>query len=242
KKGGDHPPHMDATPKGPSVPPTPDILLPLFSRRISNLNVRAPFIVLHPRQRSRRISGRTSPLDAPRTTETTTYASSLSYTCLNFSRIFHRKLKQFPILQYHHVHGDIGEPVRSRKKNDLKNYTGTTTTSSILTSRNASRSWYVPTYAGIIFSTYGGSKSFFTHTFTPRRSCRKFDAFFTTPVVANRRRAGKVLLRGVTFHAKHIHRLLLRPKAPNYELQPNRPRKQCRAVLPRVLCKVSSTH
>ena len=251
---------MDATPKGPPVPPTPDILSPLFSRRISDLNVRAPFSALHQRsQRSRRIS-RHPTLDARRTTGTTAHvASSLSYTCLNFSSLFRRKLKQLPILYLHVLdnnnnHHHHHQPVRSRKSNVRP-----LGVASVLTSRNHTRFRYplattisvgsettdprtgekAATPVTISQSPNEGSRrSFFTPVFTPRRLCRRFDAFFTRPA-AKRPQAVEVLLTGVASRAKHIYRL--RPKAPNSELQPNRSRKQCRAALPRVLCKVSSS-
>lgn len=239
---------MDATPKGPPVPPTPDILSPLFSRRISDLNVRAPFFVLHRPQRSRRISRHPS-LDARRTTEATAYASSLSYTCLNFSRLFRRKLEQLPNLYFHTLDNN-NQPVYSKLNIPAKDRRV-----SILKLKNHYRSWSpwartivssrttasgtrtnVKAFATILLSLNRDRRSFFTLVFTPRRSCHKFDAFFTIPV-AKRFRAEKVLLTGVTFRVKHIYGL--RPKAPNSELQPNRPRKQCRAVPLRVLCKVS---
>ena len=254
---------MDATPKGPPVPPTPDILSSLFSRRISDLNVRTPFSAQHQRpQRSRRIS-RHPTLDARRTTETTAHvASSLSFTCLNFSRLFRRKLKQLPILYLHVLdnnninnnnNNNNNQPVRSRKSNVQP--LGVV---SVLTSRNHIRfrcplarttvgsGTTAPRRTGENATTRvtisqspneGSRRSFFTPVFTPRRSCRKFDAFFTRPA-AKRLQVVEVLLTGVTFRAKHIYRL--RPKAPNSELQPNRSRKQCRAALPHVLCKVSS--
>lgn len=237
---------MDATPKGPSVSPTSDILSSLSSCRISDLNVRAPYSALYRPQRSRRIS-RHPLLDARRTTKTTAYASSLSYTCLNLSRLFCCKLKQLPIL-YLHVLDNNNQPVRSRKLNiRIKNRR-------IATSKSRSRYWCpktiagstktalrtrnnIETFATILNSWNRDKKSFFTLVFTPRRSCRKFDAFFIIQI-AKRFKVEKVLLTDVTFYVKHIYRL--RPKAPNSELQPNRSRKQCRAALPRVLCKVSN--
>lgn len=237
---------MDATPKGPSVSPTSDILSSLPSCRISDLNVRAPYSALYRPQRSRRISRHPS-LDARRTTKTTTYVSSLSYTCLNFSRLFCCKLKQLPIL-YLHVLDNNNQPVHSQKLNIR------TKNRRIATSKNQSRYWFPKTNASSpktalrtrnnieSFSTIlnlwnRDRKSFFTLVFTPRRSCRKFDAFFTTQI-AKRFQVEKVLLTGVTFYVKHIYRL--RPKTPNSELQPNRSHKQCRAALSRVLCKVSN--
>lgn len=240
---------MDATPKGPPVPPTPDILSPLFSRRISDLNARAPFFALHCPQRSRRIS-RHPTLDACRTKETAAYASSLSYTCLNFSRLFRRKLKQLPIL-YLHVADNNNQLLGTRKSNIRSNgktiliaisrrYTGSwcplarTTVDSRTTALVARNN--VTAHVTVSQLSNGSRRSFFTLVFTPRRTCRKFDAFFTKSV-AKSLRAEEVLLTGVTSRAKHIYKL--RPKAPNSELQPNRPHKQCRAALPRVLCKVS---
>ncbi|XP_043584122.1 phospholipid-transporting ATPase ID isoform X2 [Bombus pyrosoma] len=239
---------MDATPKGPPVPPTPDILSPLFSRRISDLNARAPFFVLHCPQRSRRIS-RHPTLDACRTKETAAYTSSLSYTCLNFSRLFRRKLKQLPILYLHIVDNNNQlletrkSNIRSKDKTILitisRKYTGSwcplarTTVDSRTTALAARNN--VTAHVTVSQLSNGSRRSFFTLVFTPRRTCRKFDAFFTKSV-AKRLRAEEVLLTGVTSRAKHIYRL--RPKAPNSELQPNRPHKQCRAALPRVLCKV----
>lgn len=241
---------MDATPKGPPVPPTPDILSPLFSRRISDLNARAPFFALHCPQRSRRIS-RHPTLDACRTKETAAYASSLSYTCLNFSRLFRRKLKQLPNL-YLHVVDNNNQLLGTRKSNIRSNdktiliaisrkYTGSswcplarTTVDSRTTALAAGNN--VTAHVTVSQLSNGSRRSFFTLVFTPRRTCRKFDAFFTKSV-AKRLRAEEVLLTGVASRAKHIYRL--RPKAPNSELQPNRPHKQCRAALPRVLCKVS---
>lgn len=243
---------MDATPKGPPVPPTPDILSPLFSRRISDLNVRAPFSALHQRpQRSRRIS-RHPTLDARRTTETTAHvASSLSYTCLNFSRLFRRKLKQLPILYLHVLDSNNNhQPVRSRKSNirilgvasalTSRNHTrfrcplARTTVGSETTAPRTGENATTPAITISQSPNEGSRRSFFTPVFTPRRSCRRFDAFFTRPA-AKRLQAVEVLLTGVASRAKHIYRL--RPKAPNSELQPNRSRKQCRAALPRVLCK-----
>lgn len=241
---------MDATPKGPPVPPTPDILSPLFSRGISDLNAGASFCAPYRRQRCRRISRHTS-LDARRTTEATAYAPSSSFTCLNFSRLFRCKLKLLPILC---LRVPKNQPVRTRKSN-VATEDGTPT----LTTYKSSRSWcrsavttvrtrtslssssktkraYLP-IATIHHRSNGDSKPFFTLGFTPRPPCPTFDAFSTTPTVNQCRRAGKVLLKGVTYPVKHIYRL--RPKAPNSELQPNRLREQCRAALPRVLCKVS---
>ncbi|XP_046141512.1 phospholipid-transporting ATPase ID isoform X5 [Osmia bicornis bicornis] len=235
---------MDATPKGPPVPPTPDILSPLFSRRISDLNVRVSLDALHRRQRCRRIS-RHPFLDAPHTTGASVHPSSSSYTCLDD---LSPKLKRSTILYSHD--SDNNQPVRPRKLAIIQINRG----ASILTSKRTSRSWCL-LIRTIVFETRTkrtrtnleklntlfsstGDKAFFTLFYIPRRSRRSrstFHAFYTISI-AKHRRADQVLLRSGIISAKHIYRL--RPKAPNFELQPNRPRKQCRAALPRDLCKV----
>lgn len=246
---------MDATPKGPPVPPTPDILSPLSSRGISDLNVTTPFTVLHRRRRHRcrRISRHPS-LDARRKTETAAHASSSSFTCLCFPRLFRRKLKQLPILYLHRATN--GQPVRTRKLTAAV-AAGTPATltsarvarSSCSSARTAVRRIIRRTRGdssvlkrSLIPSAEGGT-SFFTPVFTPRPPGRTFDAFSTTSVASevrgSRRAVEEVLSIGVfAYPAKHIYEL--RPETPNSQPQLHRTaREQCRGALPRVLWKVS---
>lgn len=243
---------MDATPKGPPVPPTPDILPSLFSRGISDLNVTASFRGQH---RRRRISRHPS-LDARRKTEATAHASSSSFTCLNFSRLFRRKLKQLPILYLRRVASSQpvqarnlttvtlnGPPTTEKRSRSWCSSARTTVgTTALRTKRDPAR---IPTISSLLSSS-GVRRPFFTPVFTPRPPSRTFDAFSTTPVASEERGSRRtkeevLLLTGVvSFRAKHIHRL--RPETPKSKSQPNRrPRKQCRAALPRVLCKVSAS-
>lgn len=240
---------MDATPKGPPVPPTPDILSPLFSRRISDLNARVSLDAPHRRQRCRRIS-RHPFLDAPHTTGASVRPSSSSYTCLDDLSPIFRKLKRSPILRSRD--SDNNQPVRPRKLAIVTINRGASILTSVRTNR--SRCLLIRTIVAetrtkrtrtnleklnTLFSSTG-DKEFFTLFYIPRRSRRSrstFHAFYTISIAIHRR-DDQVLLRSGIISAKHIYRL--RPKAPKFELQPNRPRKQCRAAPPRDPCKVSA--
>lgn len=232
KAGGDYPPHMDATPKGSPVPPTPDILSSLSRRGISDLSVVAvsPHRALRCRQR-RRISSRRPPSllalggDRRASRKPLGASSPLSPTCLDPLRLLRPAVE--------------GPSISRRPFN-------------ILETRRRARGSFVaagsetilpvddPTWWHLTTTTLitrrRAAGGFFTHRiFTPRQ--RAFDAYFTT---ADQRRAGRSLrLTAVIFRVDgHIDRL--RPQAPNSRVQPKtKPREQCRAALPRGLCKVS---
>jgi len=221
---------MDATPKEPPVPPTPDILSSLSRRGISDLSVVAVSSrrALRRRQR-RRISSRRPPSllvlggdrHAPRKPPGTSFPTSP--TCLD---------------PFHFLRPAVEGPSISRRlfnvletRRSARGSAVAAGSETILSVDNPTRHLNATTL--IARQTEG---EFFTYRFfTPRQ--RVFDAYFTT---ANQRRAGRSLrLTAVIFRVDgYIDRL--RPQTPNSKVQPKtKPREQCRAVLPRGLCKVS---
>ncbi|XP_076377018.1 ATPase phospholipid transporting 8B isoform X4 [Megalopta genalis] len=245
---------MDATPKGPPVPPTPDILSSLFSRGISDLNL------TRRGQRYRRLSGHHPSLDAGRTTETTAYASPSSSSCTCLYRFSRREPNRPTRPRGPSRVSKIGPGRRrgsivvvialgsgstaTRDKSEA-NHNSFRCRSGSGAGRPATNTG-TPTILTILLylpsatdrRTIATGTTFFTPVFTPRLRCHAFDAFYTTtPADDQSHRARKLrLLRGVDFPVKHIYRL--RPEAPNSVPQPNRTREQCRAALPRVLWKV----
>lgn len=230
KAGGDYPPHMDATPKGPPVPPTPDILSSLSRRGISDLSVVAvsPHRALRCRQR-RRISIRRPPSlfvlggDRRVSRKPLGTSSPLSPTCLDPLRLL-RPAVEGPSISRRLF--NILETRRRARGSFVA--AGSETILSL-----DSPTWHLDTTTLITRQAAG---EFFTHRiFTPRQ--RAFNAYFTT---ADQRRAGRSLrLTAVIFRVDgYIDRL--RPQAPNSKVQPKiKSREQCRAALPRGLCKVS---
>lgn len=231
KAGGDYSPHMDATPKEPPVSPTPDILSSLSRRGISDLSVVAvsPHRALRRRQH-RRIPSRRPPsllvlgggdCHAPRKPLRT--SSPSSPTCLDPLRLLRPAVE--------------GPSISRRLLNTLETRRRTRGSSVAAGSETIlfvdSPTWHLNTTTLITRQAEG---DFFTHrVFTPRQCA--FNAYFTT---ADQRRAGRSLrLTDVIFHVdEYIDRL--RPQAPNSKVQPKtKPREQCRAALPRGLCKVS---
>lgn len=248
---------MDATPKGPPVPPTPDILSSIFSRGISDLNL------TRRGQRYRRLSGHHPSLDAGRATETTAYASPSSSSCTCLYRLSRcesnrptrpRGPSRVPKIRPGRRRGSIvvvitlGSGSTTTHKSE-ENHNSFRCRSGSGTRRPATNNGtptiltillYLPSAADrrITRTTAKATRTtFFTPVFTPRPRCHPFDAFYTTtPADDQPHRARKLrLLRGVDFPVKHIYRL--RPEAPNSVPQPNRTREQCRAALPRVLWK-----
>lgn len=231
KIGGDYPPHMDATPKEPSVPPTPNILSSLSRRGISDLSVVtvSPHRLLYRRQR-RRISSRrylsllffSSGDRCARKPSRT--SSPSSPTCLDPLHSL-RPAVEKSLISRHFF--NVLETGRCTPESSVA--VGSET---ILSVDNPT--WHLNTTTLIIRQAEG---KFFTHrVFTPRQ--RAFDAYFTT---ADQRRAGRSLhLTAVIFRVDgYIDRL--RPQTPNSKVQPKiKPRKQCHAALPRGLCKVSN--
>ncbi|KYM93554.1 hypothetical protein ALC62_15912, partial [Cyphomyrmex costatus] len=229
KTGGDYPPHMDATPKEPPVPPTPDILSSLSRRGISDLNAVAvsPHRTFRRHQRHR-ISSRRYPSllvfggDCCASRKHQRTSSSLSPTCLDSP---------------HFLRHTVEEPSISRRLFNVLE-TGDYARESFVAADSEtilsvySPTWLLNTTTLIIRQAEG---EFFTHcVFTPRA----FDAYFTT---ADQRRTGRSLrLTAVIFRVDgYIDRL--RPQAPNSKIQPKtKLREQCRAALPRGLCKVTT--
>lgn len=217
---------MDATPKGPPVPPVPDILSSLSRRGISDLSVVAvsPRRALHHRQR-RRISSRRPPsllvLGGDRTPrESTRISSPSSPTCLDPLRL---------------LQPTEGPSISRRLFNVLETErlargSSVAAGSETILSVNSS-TWHLNTTSLIACQTEG---EFFTHrVFIPPQPT--FDAYFTT---LDQRRVGRSLrLTAVIFRVDgYIDRL--RPQAPNSKVQPKiKPLKQCRAALPHGLCK-----
>lgn len=169
KTGGDYPPHMDAILKGPSAPPTPDILSLLSSRGISDL-----IVAVSPRRALRRTVSRRPPSSLirganrrPRRTSSSSTSSSLSPTCLDPLRLA------------------VGEsptsccffPEAERRARGSSVAAGSETILS-------GPAWHLAT------TTLTGRRAkgeFFTHRiFTSRR--RAFDAYFT---IIDQRRAGR---------------------------------------------------
>ncbi|XP_025075489.1 uncharacterized protein LOC112552994 [Pogonomyrmex barbatus] len=218
---------MDATPKRPPVPPTPDILSSLSRRGISDLSVVAvsPRRALRHRQR-RRISSRRPPsllfggdCHIPKTSSKTSSLSSP--TCLNFLCLLRPAIEGPSISR--RLFNVFGTERRARGSSVAAG------SETILFINNPT--WHLNTTTLI---TRQAVREFFTHRiFIPRH--RAFDAYFTT---ADQRRAGRSFrLTAVIFRiGGHIDRL--RPEAPNSKVQPKaKPRKQCHAALPRGLCK-----
>lgn len=224
KAGGDYPPHMDAILKGPPAPPTPDILSSLSRRGISDLIVAVP-----PRRALRRIANRRPPSSLARvgvshrprrstsSTSSTSSSSSSSPTCLDPLRLAESPTSCRPFL---------GTERRARGSSVAAG------SETILS--GGGLAWHPAT------TTLTGRRAkgeFFTHRiFTSRR--RAFDAYFT---IIDQRRAGRSHRLTAAFIFRvggHIDRL--RPQAPNWKVQPRtKLREQCRAALPRGLCKVS---
>lgn len=242
---------MDATPKGPPVPPTPDILSSLFSRGISDLNL------TRRGQRYRRLSGHHPSLDAGRTTETTAYASPSSSSCTCLYRLSRCETNQptrprgpsrVPKIRPGRRRGSNvvvitleSDSTATREKSE-ENHNSFRCRSGSGTRRPASDHGTSTILTILLYLPSTADRrttrsTFFTPVFTPRPKCHAFDAFYTTtPADDQPHRARKLrLLRGVDFPVKHIYRL--RPEAPNSVPQPNRTREQCRAALPRVLWK-----
>jgi len=229
KAGGDYPPHMDAIPKGPPVPPTPDILSLLSCRGISDLSVVAvsPHRALRRRQRHRISSRRPHSLlvfggDRHVPTKLLRTSSPLSPTCLDPLRLL------YPTVEGSSISHPFNILETRRRARGSSVAAGSETILSV-----ASLTWHLNTTTLIVRQK---EREFFTHrVFIPRQHV--FDAYFTT---ADQRRVGRSLrLTAVIFRIdRYIDRL--RPQTPNSKVQPKtKPRKQCRAALPRGLCKVS---
>lgn len=227
KAGGDYSPHMDAISKGPPVPPTPDILSSLSRRGISDLNVVAvsPRRALRHHQR-RRVSNRRSPSflvlgdnRAPRKPRT---SSPSSPTCLDPLCLLHPVVEDSSISRRLF---NVLETGLCARRSSVAAGSGT-----ILSVDSPTRRLNTATLI-----SRQAEEEFFTHrVFISHR--RAFDAYFTT---VDQRHAGRSLLTAIIFRVDgHIDRL--RPQAPNSKVQPKiKSREQCRAALPRGLCKVS---
>lgn len=238
KAGGDYPPHMDATLKGPPVPSTPDILSSLSRRGISDLSVAVPRRALRHRQR-RRISSRPPSLlvlgsNRRRTRRRTSFPSaSPSPTCLSSSslrplRLAAAEVSPPPTSSRRRLLGILGGAERHHPRGLFVAAGSETTT----LSGNCRSSREPHATTPLIARTEG---EFFTHSFAPRGG-GAFDARSTTARhYAEQRR--RPLLTAVVLRVGHIDRL--RPQAPNSKVQPKTLREQCRAALPRGLCKVS---
>lgn len=215
KVGGDYPPHMDTTPKGPPIPPTPDILSSLSRRGISDLSiVVVPLRQVLRRHQRCRISSRRPPSLLLRTSSSFTS----SPTCLDPLRPL------CPVIEK--------PPIRRRFFSVLENKC------------RARRSFIAAGSETILFednaTTLGtghrtDGKFCTYHVFIPRR--RVFDAYF---IKADQRRAGRShrLTTAVIFCVgEHIDRL--RPQKRLTRKYSLKLREQCRAALPHGLCKVS---
>lgn len=228
KTGGDYSPHMDATPRGPPVPPTPDILSPLSRRGISDLSVAVPRRALRRRQ-SHRIS-KPPPLlvpggDRPTRRISSSSTSSSSLTCLDLLRP-----PRFTV---------DGLPTTRRLLGIKRCLRGPSVAAGSQTFPYKGRhsAWYrrEPRLDSTTSNARAGGE-FFTHVFTSRRH-RAFDAYFTTTDVGRHRAGRSPRLTIVIFRVGHIDRL--RPQPPNLKVQPKTISEQCRAALPHGLCKVS---
>lgn len=245
KTGGDYPPHMDATPKGPTVPPTPDILSSLSRRGISDLSVALPRRALRRRQR-RRISPPSLLVlggdRSRRRTRGTSSSPTSSHTCLSSAlRPLRSAVESSPPSPRRLLFSILG--VESRQSQGLSVAAGSETTilsgncrRACCPSRDSDITTATTTITTTTTSIVRTKGEFFTHAFAPRR--RAFDARSTTAHHADQRRDGRSLrLTAVILRVGHIDRL--RPQAPNSKVQPKTLREQCRAALPRGLCKVS---
>lgn len=212
---------MDTTPKGPPVPPTPDILSPLSRRGISDLNVIAApphRRALHRRQRCR-ISSRGPPSFLLRTSSSLTSFLS-SPTCLDTLRPLCPAVKRSPT--YRRFLGVLKTKRRFRGSliaagSDKIRLKSNTTILAIDHQANEE------------FCTY--------HVFIPHQC--EFDAYFTT---TDQRHAGRShRLTAVIFRiGEHIDRL--RPQKRLTRKYSLKLREQCLAALPRGLCKVSDLY
>lgn len=218
KVGGDYPPHMDTTPKGPPVPPTPDILSPLSRRGISDLSI----VLVPPRQALRRrqrcrISSRRPPSLLSRTSSSLT--SFPSPTCLDPLR---------PLCPAERP------PIRRRFFSVLEN------------KYRARRSSIAAGSETILFEDNATTLStdrrtdgkFCTfHVFISHRCA--FDAHFT---IADQRRAGRSHRLTIVIFCVDEHIDRLRPQKRLTRKYSLKLRKQCRAALPHGLCKVSDPY
>lgn len=221
KVGGDYSPHMDTTPKGSPVPPTPDILSPLSRRGISDLSVVAvpPHRALRRRQRCQ-ISSRRPPSLLLRTSSLLTSFPS-SPTCLDPLRPLCPKIKRSPTRYRllcvpgtkHRVRGSF---ITAGSETILSG--GDTTV--LTTDRRTDGE----------FCTH--------HVFIPRR--RTFDAYFTTADQRRARRSHRRLTAVIFRVGEHINKL--RPQKRLTRKYSLKLREQCRAALPRGLCKVSDLY
>lgn len=220
KAGGDYPPHMDATPKAPPVPPTPDILSSLSRRGISDLSAVAVSPHRALRQR-RRISSRRPPsaLFGRVSRKPLGTSSPLSPTCLD-------PLGPRPAVEGPSISRRLFDILETRRCGSF------VTAGSETSLPVGSPTWHLN--ATTLITRQQAEREFFTHrVFTPRQ--RAFDAYLTP---ADQRRAGRSLRLTVVIFRVDGYIDRLRPQAPNSKVQP-KPREQCRAALPRGLCKVS---
>lgn len=229
KSGGDYSPHMDATPKGPPVPPTPDILSPLSRRGISDLSVAAPRCALQrhriPRPLPSFVHGGNR-----RTRRTPLSPSPSSPTCLDLLLLL-RPLRLAAegslLLPTSRLLRVLGAKRRPRGSSVAAG------SETIPRSGDPARRRLEPP----VNPAARAEGNFFTRVFTPRRLAA-FDAYFTRARAEQRRAVGRPLrLTAAVLRVGHIDRF--RPQAPNSRLQPKTLREQCRAALPRGLCKVS---
>lgn len=218
KVGGDYPPHMDTTPKGPPVPPTPDILSPLSRRGISDLSVVAVSRRALRRRQRCRISNTRHPSLLLRTSSSLKSFPS-SPTCLDPLR---------PLC-----------PAVERPSIRRRLF-------SFLRTKPHARGSFIAAGSETIFSKGDATTladhrvdgKFCTyHVFIPRR--RAFNAYFTT---ADQRRAERShRLTAVIFRTgEHIDRF--RPQKRLTRKYSLKLREQCRAALPRSLWKVSNLY
>lgn len=219
KVGGDYPPHMDTTPKGPPVPPTPDILSPLSRRGISDLSI----VLVPPRQALRRrqrcrISSRRPPSLLLRTSSSLT--SFPSPTCLDPLRPLCPVTERQPIRR--RFFSILENKYRARRSSIAAG------SETILFEDNATT----------LSTDHRTNRKFCTfHVFISHR--RAFDAHFT---IADQRRTGRSHRLTVVIFCVGEHIDRLRPQKRLTRKYSLKLRKQCRAALPHGLCKVSDPY
>lgn len=220
KVGGDYLPHMDITPKGPPVPPTPDILSPLSCRGISDLSVVA--VPLHRALRHRqrcRISSRRHPSLLLRTSSSLRSFPS-SPTCLDPLRPLCPAVERSPIRR--RLFSVLGTKRHARGSSIAAG------SETILSGGDAKT----------LATDHRVDGQFFTYyVFIPRR--RAFDAYFTT---ADQRRAERSHRLTAVIFCIGEHTDRFRPQKRLTRKYSLKLREQCRAALPRGLCKVSNLY
>lgn len=220
KVGGDYPLHMDTTPKGPPVPPTPDILSSLSRRGISDLSI----VLVPPSQPLRRhqrcrISSRRPPSLILRTSSSLTSFPS-SPTCLDPLRPLCPVIERPPI--HRRFFSVLENKCRTRESSIAAG-------SETILFEDSAITLGIDHRADGEFCTY--------HVFISRR--RAFDAYFT---IADQRRAGRSHRLTVVIFCVGEHIDRLRPQKRLTRKYSLKLRKQCRAALPHGLYKVSDLY